>query len=922
MAPEVIGREDELAVVHAFLDRPPGGLRALVLEGEAGIGKSTIWQAGVAAAHDRGATVLSSRPAETELSLPNVVLGDLFGDLRAEVLEQLAPARRRALETALLLGEGADLPPDPRALGVAISSVLTALAEAAPVVLAIDDDQWMDASSSVPLQFALRRQLAQPIQLVLARRAGLEPQVRLEMLVAPDAVTMLRIGPLTAGATQALVEQRLGAPLRRRDLIRLHEASGGNPFFALELARAGAFDAEGGPDASIVVPATLERLVEQRLGSLDQQARDALLLVAANGRLAIELLPALELDPRVLAPARAANVVATADGVISFTHPLLASAVYQGASPESRRSAHRRLAASTEDPLLRGRHLALSSDEPEAGLAAELEAAASEARHRGLPIAATELGLHAVRLTPVAARSDRLRRGLATVQAIAEGGDGERARAMAADLVAAASPGPERAEAQLLRAELVGHTGAEVAVEMLMEALTDAASAPRLEARIHANMAEWARFTKGGAWAEVHANESLRIAEQLDDPALRAAALLLVARLRHERGDPGAVDLAEGAFAIAQRQSDWDLIRTLTWGLADVLAFSGETEHARAWIQEQLRAWGDRDEMGRWELHWYLSWVDCITGRWQAADEHAQAARAISEDFGIERAQDHHPAALIALYRGDLALGRRHAEQGLAVAGGQVMPYVHAALAICELWSGDLAAALRNFDEAEVKADVRGWVLPTVRWWTDWHAEALLEAGRTREAATLIAAWEATAVRMRIDYVAAQAKRGRGLVASANGDLAQAEALLDEAARDHAQVDDPFGRARALLALGVVRLRLRHKRSARDALEAAVAGFEALGAERWASTARDELARIGGRRRIEGLSASELRVAELIANGRTNREVAAALFLGERTVASHLTHIYAKLGIRSRTELARQLPRSAGGPPAGLSPDS
>ena len=124
--------------------------------------------------------------------------------------------------------------------------------------------------------------------------------------------------------------------------------------------------------------------------------------------------------------------------------------------------------------------------------------------------------------------------------------------------------------------------------------------------------------------------------------------------------------------------------------------------------------------------------------------------------------------------------------------------------------------------------------------------------------------------------------------------------------RKHEEVGDPFGRARALLALGVLRRRARQKRPAREAIEAALAGFEALGAAGWAENARAELGAIGGRTRVEGLTPAERRVAALVAEGRTNREVAAALFLGERTVASHLSHIYAKLGVRSRTELARR----------------
>ncbi len=146
-----------------------------------------------------------------------------------------------------------------------------------------------------------------------------------------------------------------------------------------------------------------------------------------------------------------------------------------------------------------------------------------------------------------------------------------------------------------------------------------------------------------------------------------------------------------------------------------------------------------------------------------------------------------------------------------------------------------------------------------------------------------------------------------GLVAAAIGDVETAIVLLTEAVAQHETVGDPFGRARALLALGVIRRRARQKRPARDAIELARAGFEEIGAERWAERAGEELGAIGGRTRSEGLTPAEQRVANLVANGRTNAEVAAALFLSERTVASHLTRVYAKLGVRSRTELARKL---------------
>ncbi len=220
---------------------------------------------------------------------------------------------------------------------------------------------------------------------------------------------------------------------------------------------------------------------------------------------------------------------------------------------------------------------------------------------------------------------------------------------------------------------------------------------------------------------------------------------------------------------------------------------------------------------------------------------------------------------------------------------------------------GDAAAAVEHFVAAERTRRAAGSLEPTPAWWRADHVEALLELGRIEDAVGVLHEWETDAARLRRDRVLAQASRCRGLVAAARGDVDKAVVMLEQAAAQHKAVGDPFGHARALLALGVARRRARKKRAAREAIEEAVAVFEECGAAGWAEKARAELGHIGGRTREEGLTSAEQRVAALVAEGRTNREVAAALFLGERTVETHLSHIYAKLGVRSRTELARKL---------------
>ena len=226
---------------------------------------------------------------------------------------------------------------------------------------------------------------------------------------------------------------------------------------------------------------------------------------------------------------------------------------------------------------------------------------------------------------------------------------------------------------------------------------------------------------------------------------------------------------------------------------------------------------------------------------------------------------------------------------------------------LVEQWSGDPVAALERFEAAERLEDAGDRFEPAMQWWRAEQIEALLELGRIDDAVVRLEEWEAGARRLGRDWVLAHTARCRGLIAAATGDVEAAEVALEDAVAKHEAVEDAFGRARALLALGVLRRRARQKRGARDTIEAARAAFEGIGALGWAARAESELGAIGGRTRAEGLTAAERRVAELVAQGSTNAEVAATLFLAERTVASHLTRVYRKLGVRSRTELARRL---------------
>jgi DNA-binding CsgD family transcriptional regulator len=913
MTNELIAREAELGRIEAFLDRPAEGPRAFVLEGDPGIGKSTLWLAGIAAARERSYRVFASRPAEAERSFPNVVLGDLFGELEPAVLATLPAPRRRAFESALLLQEAPDVPVDPRALGVAIHTLLSVLGAGRSLVLAIDDDQWLDSTSAATLLFALRRLGDQPVRLLLSRRVGVEAAAALEEAIDPSAVERLTVSPLSLGGVQLLLRRRLDAAFPRPTLARIHEVSGGNPFYALELARVQSTHPARDATLPLAVPTSLELLVGARLLALDASTRDALLLIAAHGRLPVVLARAMLIAPEALGRARAANVIGTEGAVIRFTHPILASTIYQAATDEGRRDAHRRLAEVVDDPVHRGRHLALAADAPSQELAAAIESASGVASDRGLSIAAAELAEHALRLTPPEAADDRHRRAIAAARAHSAGGEGGRSRAITAELLAAAPPGRRRAEALMLRSEL---EPAPAAVALLEEALAEAEGTPELESAIHASLAEvgfWSSI-RDFAWAGDHARASLRLAERLDDDALRADALSILATLRFADGGPQALELAERAFQLAaplvrQRRA----ARTIG-AVGLVLTWSGRVDHARAWLERRLVEWSDRDERIRWDLLWYLAIVEVWAGRWAMAAQYADEVRENGVRYGLETPYDRFPSAFVALHQGELEVAREHALRALELGEGQQLEFFFGILGTCDLWSGDPNAARANFVLAEQAADTMGEHDPNMRFWRADHVEALLQLGRIDEATHLLADWEAAAGRLGRERVIAESRRCRGLIAIAGGDLSTGVAILEESIELHRAAEDRFGLARALLALGVVRRRMRQKRTAREAIEAALAGFEDLGAASWATAARAERARIGGWQRIEGLSPSEESVASLVAEGRTNREIANALFLGERTVASHLTRVYAKLGIRSRTELAGLLRTSANPP--------
>jgi DNA-binding CsgD family transcriptional regulator len=901
MAVAIVSRENELARLDAFLGQAEQGPAALVVDGEPGIGKSTLWLAAVERAQGDGARVLQSRPAEAERGLAYTGLSDLFEGVLDDVLPALSPPRRRALEIALLLDDATDDPVDPRALGVAVREAVELLAGQGPLLIAVDDVQWLDASSESTLVFALRRIAAAPVLLLLARRADETTQSSaLEGVLGPDRVERLGVEPMSVGALHRLLRDRLGMPFGRQTLLRIHERSGGNPFFALELARL--LEADVDPLQPLPVPETLEELLRARLSGLPEDTRDALALAAAIGVASEADLERAGVTPDVLEPALAARVIEREQGTVRFTHQLLSSVVYRDLGKQAA-GVHARIAGLADDPLTRARHLALSQETPAADVAAVLDEAARLAADRGASATAAELAEQALRLTPPDQTDRCHRRALAAARAHQAAGEWTRARTITRDLLAETRPGASRAEVLVLLAELESQVDS---VAILEDALLEAPPGSALRSTIHRRLAWEDRF-RGGL---DNAQTALDVAEELDDDALRAQARAVKAILGWFAGDVEAAQAAELTHDLASAVGGDLRVQEATLAFVNTLAPASTREQARAVLEHEHLEWRDRNEPRSAHALWGLAWVELWAGRWELAAVLAAQAHGISSQYGLEVPQDHLPIALIALHRGQLELAREHSGTALQMAAeqfGSHPPQHLAIMGLSALWGGDREDGLEWLGKADRRASELGWKESSVRWWSSDYAELLLELGRIDDAIRVVEIWEADARRADREWVLAHVTRCRGLVAAAQGEVEQSDELLLGAVAEHEAVGDPFGRARALLAVGVVRRRSRQKRVAQEAIEEALRGFEELGAATWAERARAELGRIGGRRREEGLTSAERRVANLVAEGRTNREVAATLFLAERTVASHLTRIYAKLGVRSRTELARRL---------------
>lgn len=921
VAEQIVGRDTELEVLARFLDAVPAGPTGLLIEGEAGIGKTTLWKSALADAAERSYRVLAARPTEAETALPFAGLGDLLEEVSKETLARLPDPQHRAVEIALLRAEAEGPPMHRRAVSLGLLGVLHSLAQASPVVVAVDDAQWLDRPSANALAFAARRLKEEPIGLLVAHRLedGRQIPLNLEGALPEGRLDRLPVGPLAIDVLDHLLRARLDVQLKRPVFVRLHGASGGNPFFALEIARTLlARERPLDPEQPLPVPENLRELVRKRLARLPAPAREAALVASALSRPTVALVEAaLAGRTRTMALEKAidAGVLQLEGERLRFTHPLLATVAYGDVGAGRRRGLHARLAAIIEDPEERARHLALAAQKPDAEVAAALDEAARRARARGAPDAAAGLWEQARRLTPAGHSGDLRRRGAEAADCHFEAGDPERARELLEEVVASSPQGPERARALTrlawVRAYSEGH---HVAAELFAAAQKDAGDDLSVRIAVERGLA-WSTHELGDLpGADAHARRAVATAEELGDAAGLAGALAESAFMVMLRGRGVPAATMERALAL-EGSSEWEQILGRPSCLyALMLQYTGEPDAARAMLEALYREALERgDEHAIPHLLFHLAHLECQSGNVEQAAAYAEECHQTMVLSGQEQGR---PFSLAAKAFVDSHLGlveqtRAETDEGLPLAlrMGSLPAYFEllSIRGFLELSAGDPAEAQRFLGPLAEAAEESGFAEPAHLRFHPNAVEALLALGRIEEATTLLAELEDRGQALGRVWALATASRCRALLSAALGDLGAAYDSLDRAFDLHERLPEPFELGRTLLVRGTIERRDRKKRAARTSLERALEIFDHVRARLWAERARAELARIGGRAPAgRKLTPTEERVAELIAAGRTYQEVADALFMSPKTVQWNLSRIYRKLGVRSRAQLAAQ----------------
>lgn len=910
----LFGREDAVRLVRDVLDS--GG--SLVAFGEPGVGKSSLLKVVDQLAQRRGRRVLSVTPTQFDRGLPFAGLAELVNQCPDDVVDRLPGPQQRALAVALQRAEPDGRDVDALAVPLAVRSLLAQLCEVEPVTLVVDDLQWLDPASTGSLGFALRAVDPRRLGVLVASRpdpgAGAD---LLRSLAEPRHDLVLK--PLEAWAIGQLLRERFGQRWTPPMAAGVARASNGNPFLALMIAMAMQSDvskwrwgAQQGQDPIFPVPPSLAGVLGEKVSvQLTQDAREVLLLVAAAGRLTVAQLQRMVEEARLrsaLEEAGDADVARVGAGsLVAFTHPLLASALYDAAAPAARRRTHRVLADKLEDPVERARHRSRSITTPDQAVAEELEQAAEISRSRGAQQLAGELLEAAALATPSDVNAaESFRRWLSAVDTYVGAGDALAARAaLEKGSELAGTPG-QQAQVLVRRARVADDLrGARALTE---EAFRIAPAGSVVRAEIQQELAEYHRMQGHGRLAirlnEMAAREA--VAAGRPDVQLTALNQLQGAQRLWGIGDPDAtlleIDRLVETSSRELSAAEW------AWAHGFYATWDDKTAERRTrdGIARTVEA-GRYGDLSGLYIALVLSLVRASkVPEAQAALDESDRMGAWAGGFGLQEAM---ARILVAEYAGELDRARSLAQDAVEQSRASGVTYwlggFLAQLGFIETSARNWQAALVPLRElAAIFAQTKLVDLEQLLWPVD-YADAALQVGALDDAEVAVSLLRRQGESCRPEAAVA-ADRCQALLTAARGDVDTAVTVLREVV-DRKGTECPFEAGRSQLALGQVYRRAGYKGRAAETLEAAARTFDALAIPRWAERARDDAARAGLHPTTTTLTETERRIAEAVAAGRSNQETAAELFISVKTVEANLTRIYRKLSVRSRTELANHL---------------
>jgi len=910
----LIGRDHEqLMLVRLLEDARAGDSGVLAIVGEAGIGKSALL--GYAGERADGMNLLRARGVQSEARIP---FAGLFELLRPALplIGQIPGPQAAALESALALrpasGQGRF------AVGAATLSLLTTYSDAAPVAVLVDDAHWLDGSSADALLFAFRRLIADPVAVILTVREG-EPS----LLDGADLATLRLHGLDYASAAELLRRQR-DEPLSPNLADRLHHETGGNPLALLELGEERKRLAGLPPGAPLGAGTSVASVYLGRFRSLPQRTRDVLILAAAIDGGEVPVLaraaPKLGLDLSDLIPAEAAALITVHDSRVEFRHPLARSAIYGDSPPGRRREVHRALAGALPDADAdrRAWHLALASLGPDDSASSALEQAGLRARQRSAYEVSSQAFERAARLAPEEVRQWRLL--YAAADAAWLGGLADRAAALLGEASRHALPLDLAVSIEQLRGHIATRRGpiAE-AQQILLAAAQQAAPVDPERAVVMLAEAVNASFYAGdAATMRLAAERAASLAPQGSDGrtaffALIAQGMALIFSGEGERGAPAI----RAAVEVLERSDELrDDPRLLAWAAMGPL-WLREAHIGRALADRALAVARRTSAMG--VLPFVLTHVaidQAATDRWAEAQAGFYEAIGLARETGQRTELGSALARLahIEARQGRTEQSRLHAGEALSLSRamglGVSEVWAIAAQGELELSLGRPEAALAHFEEQRAVLRSRG-ILDVDLSPVPELVEIYLRLGRSHAAADAIGEFERDARAKAQPWALARAARCRGLLAAQD----KSDRHFETAIALHGQTPDVFEVGRTHLAFGGRLRRERQRLRAREQLRAAVDVFDRLGADPWSEIARAELAATGetARRRdvttLNDLTPQELQIALSLAEGRTTRETAAALFLSPKTIEYHLRNVYRKLSIGSRSELNAAMTR-------------